>query len=312
MSADAARSERLTSPLVTSAAHAEDATAPTIEVQGHPVDGVPPNVWRIHGRDYDLSSFVDEHPGGAAFILMGKGLDCTHFFEFYHVFSVPRKRLAKYDVTDGATPPVPECNSAFMEDVRAMVRDHFGASSFSHGRHKAGGWQIGVMALLLCLEVASAYTWWVHESVLAGAVCGMLNYVIMVNLLHDGCHAALSTRPWVNYLGHLLGASPWVCGQASWWLQHVVSHHPNINQLGLDIDAHHFPWLRWHRRVVYEIAGGRVAGLHQMAWHLLAYMFSTMMMSLFHPFMYICPPPPSLPPLVTRGMRPPYPPYRRW
>ena len=48
----------------------------------HPT-AVPDNVWRIHGRDYDLTSFVDEHPGGALFILMGKGLDCTHFFEFF-------------------------------------------------------------------------------------------------------------------------------------------------------------------------------------------------------------------------------------
>ena len=26
---------------------------------------IPAHVWRIHGRDYDLSSWVDEHPGGA-------------------------------------------------------------------------------------------------------------------------------------------------------------------------------------------------------------------------------------------------------
>ena len=114
----------------------------------HPT-AVPDNVWRIHGRDYDLTSFVDEHPGGALFILMGKGLDCTHFFEFYHCFSVPRKRLRQYDVTpDGCKPAVPECGSAFMADVRAMVREHFGASSCSHGRHKADRLQWALMWLV--------------------------------------------------------------------------------------------------------------------------------------------------------------------
>ena len=55
------------------------------------------------------------------------GLDCTHFFEFYHAFSVPRKRLRQYDCTpDGRAPAVPECASEFMRDVRAMVREHFG------------------------------------------------------------------------------------------------------------------------------------------------------------------------------------------
>lgn len=42
---------------------------------------IPADVWRIHGRDYDMTSFVDEHPGGALMILLGKGTDCTLLFE---------------------------------------------------------------------------------------------------------------------------------------------------------------------------------------------------------------------------------------
>lgn len=29
-------------------------------------DTIDPNVWRIHGQDYDLSEFVNEHPGGVS------------------------------------------------------------------------------------------------------------------------------------------------------------------------------------------------------------------------------------------------------
>ena len=300
---------------------------------------VPPNVWRIHGRDYDLTSFVDDHPGGALFILMGKGLDCTHFFEFYHLFSVPRERLRAYDVTpDGDKPPVPECDSAFMNDVRRMAREHFDQTSFRPGRHKASVLQ---WALMIGMLVGECYFIWRRlappdGSVGAGALAAYLNWLLMCNLMHDGCHAALSTRPWVNHLGQLLGAAPWSCGQAQWWLQHVVSHHPNINQLGLDsthagiertrltmrgwnprrlaaaaalllshissgtsrsilarpVDAHHFVPARWHRAVPPEIAPkpgstfrGRavpwraaIAGAHQLACHVLAYLFATVSM----------------------------------
>ena len=254
----------------------------------HPT-AVPDNVWRIHGRDYDLTSFVDEHPGGALFILMGKGLDCTHFFEFYHCFSVPRKRLRQYDVTpDGRKPAVPECGSEFMCDVRAMVREHFGASSCSHGRHKAGAAQLALLFSLWAAELPALY-WWLFApggSVAAGVLAATINWLLMANLMHDGCHAALSTRPWLNHVGHFLGSAPFGCGMGGWWLQHVISHHPNINQLELDYDAHHMPWTRWHKDVRPERHHNK-AGVTQLVFHVVAYVISTFWMVFLEVFGYI-------------------------
>ena len=258
---------------------------------------VPPNVWRIHGRDYDLTSFVDQHPGGALFILIGKGLDCTHFFEFYHVFSVPRKRLRQYDVTpDGCAPAVPECGSAFMRDVRQMVQEHFGQTSCKGGKHKANCGQWMLMLLVLAAEVYATWQWLACLSVGWGALAAGLNWLLMANMMHDGSHAALSSRPWVNHVGQFVGSIPWACGQAQWWLQHVVSHHPNINQVGLDVDCHHFPWARWHHRVDAEIEprpGRRVrcreaiAGAHQLLMHTLAYLGATSIMCHFYTFFFV-------------------------
>ena len=273
--------------------------------------GVPANVWRIHGRDYDLTSFVDEHPGGALFIMMGKGLDCTHFFEFYHLFSQPRKRLREYDVTpDGEKPPVPECDSAFMRAVRKMAREHFDQTSFRPGRHKASLVQWALMIAMLVAEPWFIWLWLAPPSgsAWAGLVAATLNWLLMCNMMHDGCHAALSTRPWLNHLGQFLGSAPWSCGQAQWWLQHCISHHPNINQLGLDIDAHHFPLSRWHCRVAHEIApspgrkewlGGReldakaarrLAGAHNIVWHVGAYLVATLWMCQWCTLWYVLAP----------------------
>lgn len=44
-------------------------------------------IWWIHGNGYDLSKFVERHPGGKEAILLGRGRDCTALFESYHIFS---------------------------------------------------------------------------------------------------------------------------------------------------------------------------------------------------------------------------------
>jgi Cytochrome b involved in lipid metabolism len=44
-------------------------------------------LWTIHGKDYDLSDFVERHPGGKEAILLGRGRDCTALYESYHPFT---------------------------------------------------------------------------------------------------------------------------------------------------------------------------------------------------------------------------------
>jgi hypothetical protein len=50
-------------------------------------DAKDPMAWLIHGQEYDLSDFVDRHPGGKESILLGRGRDCTAMFESYHAFT---------------------------------------------------------------------------------------------------------------------------------------------------------------------------------------------------------------------------------
>jgi Cytochrome b5-like Heme/Steroid binding domain len=61
-----------------------------------------PQYWYIHGQPYDLSSYVQKHPGGAEAILLGQSRDCTALFESYHPFSLQLVRpiLEKYRVVE--------------------------------------------------------------------------------------------------------------------------------------------------------------------------------------------------------------------
>ena len=42
-----------------------------------------PDAVAVVGR-YDLSSFMDRHPGGPEALALGRGRDCTVLFETYH------------------------------------------------------------------------------------------------------------------------------------------------------------------------------------------------------------------------------------
>mmetsp|Transcript_21070 Transcript_21070/g.55448 ORF Transcript_21070/g.55448 Transcript_21070/m.55448 type:complete len:552 (-) Transcript_21070:212-1867(-) len=251
---------------------------------------IPQHVWRIHGRDYDLTGFVDDHPGGVHMIMLGKGTDCTNLFESYHIINEPRKRLRTYDVTpDGLQPAVPECPSAFLSDLRTMVREHFGQEKGkkNDGFHKAHPWAVVVHVLLVCVEIGVGYWWYTKCSMLAAFLLGLISWLLMCNSSHDASHGALSHRAWVNTLFHYTTA-PFQTGQCSWWLQHVVSHHQYTNVPGHDVDAHHQCFARWHRAVPAEILGGRwFGGFHNLWWHFLTYIGSTVGMSIIHPFKFL-------------------------
>lgn len=66
---------------------------------------VLPNVWVYDGEAYDLSEFIDKHPGGAFFIGRMKNRDITTLVNIFHPNSEKvKKRLKKYALGRKATP----------------------------------------------------------------------------------------------------------------------------------------------------------------------------------------------------------------
>ncbi|KAI8054691.1 cytochrome b5 [Syncephalis plumigaleata] len=50
----------------------------------------------IHGKVYDVTKFVEDHPGGEEVLLEQAGLDCTEAFEDVGHSDEARELLAKY------------------------------------------------------------------------------------------------------------------------------------------------------------------------------------------------------------------------
>lgn len=68
-------------------------------------DDVEGGLWRIHNSLYDLSDFINKHPGGVDWLKMTKGHDITEAFLTHHlVTDVQEAILKKYWLKDTTKP----------------------------------------------------------------------------------------------------------------------------------------------------------------------------------------------------------------
>jgi len=196
-----------------------------------------PRYWVIHGRTYDLTEFVDKHPGGAYILLLGKGRDCTELFESVHAISgIAKSRaiLKKYEV-----PGVPLKEELFewKEDGFYSVLRARVAERFKNRNYKATWFVIFKIFLLLSLYL---YCWtqaFVTGNYMYAIASGIFTEMVGFCLMHDSSHNAVSKRPVVNYCGLLW--SSWTLWNHWTWLQHhVYGHHSYTGVYGKDPDVH--------------------------------------------------------------------------
>ncbi|EGB09983.1 hypothetical protein AURANDRAFT_2132, partial [Aureococcus anophagefferens] len=238
--------------------------------------------WIIHGEAYDLSAFRERHPGGTTALDLCRGSDATDLFEQFHVMTdLHRAALRKYRVGGRAPATAAEPYSAFHEDVKAMVRDHFGGRGDAH---KASWEHLGHMAVVFAVYAAGWRGWWAGDVVLGGLVLPVCAWLIMANFAHDGSHHAVSRKPWVNELA-LLTSSPLLYSYGSWYQQHCASHHLETNDPDSDVDVQHHPFTRWHRSMLRDSAS--MTGVVNLFWHFTAFLVSTINMSNVHPWKFV-------------------------
>jgi fatty acid desaturase len=214
------------------------------------------DLWSIDGKAYDLTPFLDRHPGGRRVLELARGeRDCTPSLESYHALAdldSIRKMLAKYEVKKVDVPPplYTFADGGFYASVRAKVRQHFkdeaptSAGSMTKRIKATKAWA-AVVALQASVYACAAYVAFFSEysisfrassAVLAGAFYIGLGFKVM----HDGSHFALAAR---NVKANLIPAELWIAGM--WWqldlwtLHHSVRHHAYTGHPQLDPDLRH-------------------------------------------------------------------------
>lgn len=207
-------------------------------------------LWCIHNKYYDLTKFIDHHPGGREVLLRTQGeRDLSAMFETYHAFSdieSIKKSLQKYEV---AHDPIDQKNGAggknvlydftkYHELVAEVKKIYPNRASI-----KATPFWVLINIINFALYVIFYY-YMVKERVLwkscvLGALASTAWMSNVFNMLHDGSHFGISIYPFVNIFANNLWNSWSLWNGKIWFLHHVYYHHSFTSLENLDPDVYH-------------------------------------------------------------------------
>ena len=193
---------------------------------------------------YDLTEWLDRHPGGRDVLLLTAGRDVTDLLPSYHPFTDrPQQVLSKYYIGELSTTEFPQYrpDSGFYADCRAEVARYFTQRGIDSKDPSAGLTRLAGMALVGALAfgalLAGGGSLPLPLRLLAAVVFGVCQALPLLHCMHDASHLALGRSPSTWYwVGRL--TMDWFAGasMASWHHQHVLGHHLYTNVMGVDPD----------------------------------------------------------------------------
>jgi cytochrome b involved in lipid metabolism len=225
----------------------------------------------IHGRVYDVTHFLNTHPGGSEMLLMCAGRDCaTELFESHHplyVIKNPQENpmMQRYYIGDlrvqGDSNRIYDQShqTAFYHTLKQRVEEYFKTNKL----RQRDNWEAFVKVALCFALFISFYflTFFTFQHfflcLLCALVWGFSIGNLGINIMHDANHGACSNKAWVN--GLIASAFEFFGGSNFIWrMIHTVGHHVNTNVEERDPDIHtnnpHFrrinksqPFYFWYR-----------------------------------------------------------------
>ena len=205
--------------------------------------------WTVYrGTAYDMTGFMNRHPGGQWLLNLAVKRDCTALFESYHLRpEVAVKRLQMLPKLENfpieAVPKSPYPNdSDFYNAVRDRVRREVFKGEEIRGAHRSGSEWAAI--IIVAYSIASFALYVALPNVLTGILCGLGGAWLGLTVQHCGNHGAMSTKEWVN---QALGLTDDLSGGSSlmWRYHHQVSHHIHCNDEEVDEDVFSpYPLLR--------------------------------------------------------------------
>jgi len=227
---------------------------PYKEVQKH--NGFGGSHWTvIDGEVYDISNFVNQHPGGPI-ILLSAGRNATTLFESYHPGTSRPKVLATLKskakhMGRCVDIPLETGDATFFLTVRDRVETFLSKKGIK--RHYTELISFAEWFSLLVAYCVCYYYGVVHQNYFAAACLGL----VMTRLgffMHMGLHSAFSQYPILN---RLCGYSMDLIGSNSkvWANEHQISHHMDPNEYEKDNDcAIGDPYIRFNKWIKFKSA----------------------------------------------------------
>jgi delta8-fatty-acid desaturase len=189
----------------------------------------------IEDRIYDVTRYVEKHPGGPLPLLDMAGKDCTDVFANYHAARVYKHLLPSYlvgEVSDAL--PLP----AHVADFRAVRQELLRRGLFETDMRfyaKMSTWLCLLFFAALRLSIASS-----TGLRLAGAFVMGVFWQQLAGVGHDLGHSAVTHVFWFDHLLSSMLAS--VMGISTcWWKRNHNTHHIVCNSVEHDPDIQHMP-----------------------------------------------------------------------
>ena len=184
------------------------------------------NLWRIHDKLYDLSVWIDLHPGGSEWISVTRGTDITEAFEVHHPnIDLARKMLKQYEVKPTQNirnSPFTFEKGGFYDTVRE--RAYPVIKRVGSGPTKAmNAIADSIFILFLMLSLLAVY----FGSILLSLVSGVSLAMLCV-CAHNYFHKKNNWRMFYFDCGML--------SSHEWRISHALSHHLFANTL-LDVEV---------------------------------------------------------------------------
>lgn len=191
-------------------------------------------LWNIYGNRYDLTSFLDKHPGGRKILELSRSdKDLTPLFESYHSLSnidILKKMLDKYYVDDNGAPVEYLFNSdGFYYTLKNKINNYFKKKNQTHKVNLSWFIKTSVMIIAFLFFYLKAfvfnYTNLISTCIFA-FLSGMIIIMIGFSVMHDASHYALFfKKPRINeFLSNLIN-SFFIWNSDLWLLHHSINHH---------------------------------------------------------------------------------------
>ncbi|CAM9622483.1 unnamed protein product [Heterosigma akashiwo] len=199
----------------------------------------------IEGKVYNITEWLERHPGGKQILLVSAGRDCTDGFISYHPFALTKARqaLAKYEigVLDGPSEfPRYKPDSGFYAKCCERVGEYFHENKLDPKARWAAVWRmalvfVAAMATYVAANVRLGLPLWAR--VLAAAAFGVCQALPLLHIMHDSSHSA-----WGHTEGGWQAAGRFFmdffsgANFTSWLYQHTIGHHIYTNVFEIDPD----------------------------------------------------------------------------
>ncbi len=219
------------------------------------------SVWMsIDDRVYDVTAFLDKHPGGREYLLLAAGRDATDLFRSYHPFTTaPRSMLAQYDIGRVATRQYPKFkpDNGFYETMSRRINTYFKANKIDPKDPFPSIWRMSVLLVVhvfcylllftpvfekvfpaLGPNIAPSHSslWWAVK-LLVSVVHGWSMVMFLLHIMHDCSHSSVGhNETWWKIGGRAFSEGFIGSSMVSWHNQHVVGHHIYTNVYSIDPD----------------------------------------------------------------------------